>query len=127
MTTVENDTATEMPQVSSQAASPRKTKASLNRDILETDLESPSICGASMAAAGTRGKTSDQQGVVSSQARRNSSVELGSSRRRGPEAKFASFSSQHDLGSDDGTCSLFLITVPHLTSHLPLAITAAAR
>jgi hypothetical protein len=33
MTTVENDTATEMPHVSSQAASPRKTKASLNRDI----------------------------------------------------------------------------------------------
>jgi hypothetical protein len=33
MTTVENDAATEMAQLSSQAVSPRKTKASLDRDM----------------------------------------------------------------------------------------------
>jgi hypothetical protein len=43
MTTVENDAATEMLQVSIQAVNPRKTKASLHRDMHKRFLDLRSL------------------------------------------------------------------------------------
>jgi hypothetical protein len=55
-------------------------------------------------------------------------VALGSYRRRGRRAKFASFCSQDNLRGDDGELQQVIPNHrPDLQSHLPVAFTVAAR